>query len=93
MRIMSSGNRKTFGIGKAVGETAERNELILYATWDARRRRYWIDVVEATHWPPSYGAVAICRIDREDRGLMVEWAAVRARAGWTPRRLRRAILK
>lgn len=93
MRIMSSGNHKTFGIGKAVGGTSERNELILYAVWDVRRRRYWIDVVEATRWPPSVGAVAICRIDREDRGLMIEWAASRAKVGWTPKRLRRAILR
>lgn len=50
------------------------NELVLYAVWDAERRRYYIDTAERTEWPRPEDCAMICTIDREDRELMIDWA-------------------
>lgn len=71
----------------------ERGELLLLAIWSYRRRRYYIDVAEANYWPLPEGAVVICRIDREDRELMMEWAIKNAKAGKKIKALRKACLQ
>lgn len=73
---------------KAVVRTAERNELILYATWDSQRGRHYVDVAERVDWPPPEGARIICRIDREDRHLMLDWAIELAKLGWPLKKIR-----
>lgn len=66
-------------------------ELILYAVWDAERQRYYADVLEARSCEAlPLKAKEICRIDREDKALMLDWAVSRARMGWTPKQMRRA---
>ncbi len=67
-----------------------REELILYAQWDEERARHFIHVSEVSLWPPPVGAQVICRIDREDRELMLQWAIKRAKAGWPVERMRQA---
>lgn len=67
-----------------------REELILFVIWDEERTRYFADVSEVVTWPPPVGARVICRIDREDRELMLQWCIKRARAGWSVQRMRRA---
>lgn len=71
----------------------ERGELLLLAVWSARRRRYYIDVAEAAHWPLPDGARVICRIDREDRELMMDWAIKNAKSGKKIKALREACLR
>lgn len=70
--------------------TAERNELILYAVWDSQRGRHYVDVAEGAGWPPPEGARILCRIDREDRHLMLNWTIQLARRGLPLRKIRRA---
>ena len=66
-------------------------ELILYAVWDAERQRYYADVLEARSCEAlPLKAKEICRIDHEDKSLMLDWAVSRARLGWTPKQMRSA---
>lgn len=65
-------------------------ELILYALWDEDRQRYFVDSLEAKSCEAlPLKAIEICRIDREDRELMTDWAIDRARRGWPPEKMKR----
>ncbi|MBQ8089787.1 MAG: hypothetical protein IJ822_03785 [Pyramidobacter sp.] len=68
-----------------------REELLMFAVWDADRHRWFIDVRDASLWPLPDGAVPVCRIDREDRELMMEQAVQLAKAGCAPAAIRRVL--
>lgn len=65
-------------------------ELILYAEWDFERRRYRVDMMEVKSCEAlPLHAEEICRVDREDRWLMLQWGIDHARRRWSPQKMRR----